>query len=173
MQGRGLGMIVALAFALAPGSTASAQFQGPTLPANDFESLVSAANGQFVAPTGPVQQIEHIPLKPAPRAKCGPGSDPLSGTQGRVTAADVASPGADDGWTCNVSLVGHFATPGGFRTWRYQDRSGHVCAFYDTSLVSRAGAISYAGGPSPGVVVLDMADPAHPKQTDTLTTDAM
>lgn len=164
-------MIVASCAALASAGGASAQ--APTLPANDFEALLATTGGQFVEPAGPVQEIARLPLRPVPRAECGTGSRPLAGTQGRVTAADVASPEAADGWTCNTSLVSHFATPGGFRTWRYQDPNGHVCAFYDTSLVSRAGVVSYAGGPSPGVVVLDMSDPAHPKQTAMLTTDAM
>jgi hypothetical protein len=162
-------VVVCAALAFAGGASA----QAPALPANDFEALLSATGGQFVEPSGPLQDISAPSLRPVPRAECGAGSRPLEGTQGRVTAEDVASPEAADGWTCNVSLVGHFATPGGFRTWRYEDRSGHVCAFYDTSLVSRAGVISYAGGPSPGVAVLDMADPAHPKQTAMLTTDAM
>jgi hypothetical protein len=166
-----LGVVVAVGAALMSATAAGAQ--APTLPANDFEALLSAANGQFVEPSGPVQEISRLPLVPVPRAKCGTGSRPLPGTQGRVTAEDAASPEAAMGWTCNVSLVGHHSTPGGFRTWRYEDEAGHVCGFYDTSLVSRAGVISYAGGPSPGVTVLDMADPAHPKQTATLTTNAM
>jgi len=168
---RGLGVVVALGTALVCASGASAQ--APTLPLNDFEALLGATGGQVVAPSGPVQEIAHPPLRPVPRARCDAESRPLAGTQGRVTAEDVASPAAAEGWTCNASVVGRFATPGGFRTWRYADRSGHVCAFYDTSLISRAGVISYAGGPSPGVVVLDMADPSHPLQTDMLITNAM
>jgi hypothetical protein len=66
-------------------------------------------------------------------------------------------------------VVGRHATPGGFRVWRYTDPHGHTCAFYDTSLSSVLNVLSAAGGPSPGVAVLDMADPAHPVQTDTLT----
>jgi hypothetical protein len=54
--------------------------------------------------------------------------------------------------------------------WRYVDLHGHACAFYDTSLATPLGATSVAAGPSPGVVVLDMTDPAHPVQTDVLTT---
>jgi len=159
---------------IALGCVSAASARAPALPVNDFQALLAAAGGgQLVPPSGLVQEIPHPMLKPVSRAVCGAGSDPLNGTQGRVTAEDVASPGAANGWRCNTTLVGHIATPGGFRTWRYEDGSGHACAFYDTSLVSRAGVISYGGGPSPGVAVLDMADPAHAVQTDMLTTDAM
>src|SRR3954447_24630940 len=173
-RSRGLaGIVFATVVLVCPGG-AQAAAQAPTLPLNDFESLLSATGAQNVPPSGPVQEMPHPRLRPVPRVKCGAGSRPLAGTQGRVTAEDADSPAAADGWTCNVSVVGKFgAMPGGFRTWRYVDRNGHACAFYDTSLVSRAGVISYAGGPSPGVVVLDMSDPAHPKQTALLTTDAM
>src|SRR4051812_16204324 len=166
------GALLAIGMLLVLAGAASAQ--APTLPLNDFDSLLSLTGPQQVAPSGPVQEMPHPKLRPVPRAKCSAGSRPLHGTQGRVTSADATSPAADDGWTCNLTVTSRFADmPGGFRTWRYEDRAGHVCAFYDTSLVSRAGVISYAGGPSLGVVVLDMADPSHPKQTAALTTDAM
>jgi hypothetical protein len=116
-----------------------------------------------------VQDNPQPPLEPVPRAQCGPGSRPLDGEQGRVPASAVNSPEAAQGWTCNVSQVGQFSTAGGFRVWRYTDDAGHTCAFYDTSLFSPLNVVSAAAGPSPGVVVLDMADPAHPVQTDTLT----
>jgi hypothetical protein len=53
--------------------------------------------------------------------------------------------------------------------WRYTDDAGHVCAFYDTALIYPINAVSLSGPASTGVVVLNMADPAHPVQTDTLT----
>ena len=52
--------------------------------------------------------------------------------------------------------------------FRYVDQQGHVCAFYDTALLFPTNAVN-AAGPSLGVAVLDMTDPAHPVQTDTLT----
>ena len=57
---------------------------------------------------------------------------------------------------------------GGFKTLRYIDTAGHECAFYDTALLFPTNAINLSG-PSLGVAVLDMSDPAHPVQTDTLT----
>jgi hypothetical protein len=97
----------------------------------------------------------------------------LAGEQGRVPASAISSPAARAGWTCNAALVGHYPTPGGWRVWRYADAAGHVCAFYDTSFTAPANIISIAGGPSLGVVVLDMTDPAHPVRTATLRSLAM
>ena len=143
----------------------------PTLPTNDLQNLLSLT-GYPTPPPVPVQYNEP-PLEPPPRAECGPGSRPLAGEQGRVPASAIDSPEAARGWTCNVSEVGHFDTPGGFRVWRYTDPAGHTCAYYDTSIVSPLNVVSLAAGPSPGVVVLDMSDPSHPVQTAQLTDLAM
>jgi hypothetical protein len=89
--------------------------------------------------------------------------------QGRVPAsADQAG----HSFTCNLTEVGHTGTAGGFRVWRYIDRHGHECAFYDTALLAPLNAIRL-DGPSLGVAVVDMSDPAHPKQTASLTELAM
>ena len=142
----------------------------PPLPVNDLNNLISLL-GILPAPKqAPLQDNAQPPLAPVPPAVCGAGSRPLIGEQGRVPASAIYSPAAAQGWTCNVSLVGHYGdTPGGFRVWRYVDQAGHVCAFYDSSLGSPLNVVSAAAGPSPGVVVLDMADPAHPVRTDLLT----
>jgi hypothetical protein len=71
-----------------------------------------------------------------------------------------------------MTLLAHQGTSGGFKTFRYVDTQGHVCAFYDTALLFPTNAVN-AMGPSHGVAVLDMADPAHPVQTDTLTQPPM
>jgi hypothetical protein len=161
-------LLVALSCAPA---VAHAQVVGP-FPANDLQPLVGLTGG--VTPSFVVVQHNPEPvLRAVPRAHCGPGSRPLAGTQGRVPAAAVDSPAAARGWTCNLSVVGHEATPGGFRVWRYVDRAGHACAFYDTSLSSPLGVVSAAAGPTPGVAVLDMHDPAHPAVTAMLTSLAM
>jgi hypothetical protein len=108
-----------------------------------------------------------------PRARCTAASRPLSGVLGRVTTAAIDSAAARYGWTCNATRVARVATPGGWRVWRYQDPAGHVCAYYDTSFTAPANIISIAGGPSLGVVVLDMTDAAHPVRTATLQSLAM
>jgi hypothetical protein len=140
----------------------------PALPTNDLQDLISLTGYPTPAPV-PVQHNPEPALEPAPPAECGPGSRPLAGEQGRVPAEAISSPDAAEGWTCNVNEVGHLGTPGGFRVWRYVDPAGHTCAFYDTSLMSPLNVVSAAAGPSLGVAVLDMSDPAHPVQTDSLT----
>jgi hypothetical protein len=106
-----------------------------------------------------------------PRAACGPGSLPERGAQGRVTAADLA---AGTGAHCNLELVGHEGSLGGFRTYRYVDAAGHECAFYDTTayLPTRPSGALLDPNLS-GTHVLDMSDPAHPRRTADLTTPAM
>ena len=121
----------------------------PTLPTNDLQNLL-ALTGTQTPGRAPVQEPAGPPLAPVPAARCGAGSRPLAGEQGRVPASAVHSPQAARGWTCNLSEVSHYATPGGFRVWRYVDHAGRVCAYYDTSLFSPLNVASLAGGPSPG-----------------------
>jgi hypothetical protein len=170
--GRGFALkIAAVLFALVVGSGVAAYaIVGPTLPANDLEALLALGQQE---PTKPAKTLPGPGLEPVPRARCGPGSRPLAGMQGRLTAAAIDSPEAEQGWTCNLTEVGTHPTPGGFRVWRYKDPAGNVCAYYDTSASSPANIASVAGGPSPGVVVLDMSDPANPVETDRLTSFAM
>lgn len=166
--------MAALAVVAATAPAAAAQIRLPALPANDLEAMLALSGAQVEARWGQVSRAPQPKLVPTPRADCGPDSRPLRGeVQGRVPASAVDSPAAKDGWTCNVTVVGTHPTPGGFRTWSYTDANGHTCAFYDTSLASPANLASVAGGPSPGVVVLDMTDAGHPKQTAWLRTAAM
>ena len=168
---RTLGIVLAMLLAL-PATAGAAG--GPTLPANDFETALSLFDGQDISAGLPAKVITHPALAPVPKADCGAGSKPLDDpVQGRVSQEDMNQPQAADGWTCNLSQVGAFATPGGFRVWRYVDKNSHVCAFYDSSLGSPATIISLAALPTQGVIVLDMSDPAHPKQTADLTTPGM
>ncbi len=157
-------LAAALALVLSQGGQASV----PPLPPNDLQNLL-ALTGVPTPAQAPVQTNPEPTLAPVPAAHCGPASHPLQGEQGRVTKQAINSPQARNGWTCNTSEVSHYSSAGGFRTWRYIDPAGHVCAFYDTSLFSPANVVSLAGGPSPGVVVLDMSNPNHPVQTALLT----
>lgn len=115
---------------------------------------------------------------PTPKAICGPGSDPETGLQGRVSADDVASGRAADGSRCNTEMVGRFGytgTPGGsggFRVHRYVDAAGHECGFYDSTLLFPLNATTQQENLT-GVYVLDMRDPARPVKTATLLTPAM
>jgi LVIVD repeat len=103
------------------------------------------------------------PQTATPRAVCGPGSEPEPGIQGRVPAGSATT-----GLHCNVELLAHQGTSGGFKVWRYVDIHGRECAFYDTALLFPVNALKL-DSTSQGVAVLDMSDPSHPVQTDTLT----
>jgi hypothetical protein len=135
--------------------------QGPLGPLNDLFALGQGA-GQTPDRVPTVRRAEP-PLVATPRAHCGPGSKPEPGIQGRVPDGS-----ATNGLWCNVTFLSHQGASGGFRTYRYVDVHGRECAFYDTALLFPLNAFN-AGGPSLGVAVLDMSDPAHPIQADTLT----
>jgi len=151
--------------------SASSALPIPLLPPGDLLALGQGA-GQTPA-TAPVQHNPEPPITATPRIPCGKGSNPLDGVDGRVPAGALNSPAGANGYTCNVSPVGHQGQSGGFKVWRYIDNAGHECAFYDTALLYPTNAISLSGPPSQGVAVLDMTDPAHPVQTATLIDPVM
>ena len=134
---------------------------GALAPLNDLLAL-GHGGGQEPARVATAHRAEP-PLLATPRARCGPGSKPEPGIQGRVPAGS-----ATDGLHCNVDLVAHQGTSGGFKVLRYVDPAGHECAFYDTALLFPFNALKL-DTTSAGVAVLDMGDPAHPVQTATLT----
>jgi hypothetical protein len=103
---------------------------------------------------------------------CGPGSRPETDIDGRVPSADYASGRAAQGYSCNTQLVGRHGTTGGLKVHSYRDTAGHVCAFYDVSLMFPTDVYK-AGLQGAGTAVLDMADPAHPVQTEMLRSPAM
>jgi hypothetical protein len=154
--------VLVAAGALAIGAAAA---HGELGPLND---LFAAGQGTGDAPTtAPVVQRSEPPFVATPLVPCGPGSRPQPGVDGRVPAGS-----AKDGLSCNVSLVGHQGTEGGFKVIRYIDAQRRECAFYDTTLMFPLNALNPGAG-SEGVAVLDMSNPAHPVQTDTLTTTPM
>ena len=108
-------------------------------------------------------------LGSTPKASCDKGSRPETGTQGRVPAADYPSGRAAKGYTCNATVVGHYGTNGGFRVERYVDKAGHVCAYYDSTLLFPRDVTD----DTPGTYVLDMSDPRHPVRTNILQSPAM
>jgi hypothetical protein len=110
-----------------------------------------------------------------PAAKCGPGSRPETGLQGRVSREDIDSGRAATGYTCNTEMVGSYTVPnamgtvGGFKVERYTDAAGHDCAYYDTTLLYPSNVFDMEAG----VNVLDMSDPANPTFVTQLVTPAM
>ncbi|MCU1353967.1 MAG: hypothetical protein JWM05_3176 [Acidimicrobiales bacterium] len=107
---------------------------------------------------------------PTPRAHCGPGSRPETSIQGRVPLSDFDSGRAAKGYQCNAVEISHTGTTGGFKSFRYVDRAGRACAFYDGTLLFPTALVHKESG---GVHVLDMTDPARPIETDRLVTPAM
>ncbi len=111
-----------------------------------------------------------------PQAHCGPGARPETAIQGRVPQRDYDSGRVRRGYRCNTVPVAHHGRTGGFKVLRYTDARGHTCAFYDSTLLfpkDVAQNVLANSGRGIGVVVLDMDDPAHPRQTASLTTPAM
>ncbi len=115
------------------------------------------------------------PLTPTPQDRCGPGSRPETGLQGRVSPEDHESGRAARGFTCNARLAGQYSRPNaigtvaGFKVERYVDAAGHECAYYDTTLMYPTNLLDQEGG----VNVLDMSNPAKPVLTARLVTPAM
>jgi hypothetical protein len=134
------------------------------LPSNPLNDLFALGQGTGQTPAAVTVQKPPAPkVEAVPRAQCGPGAKPEPDIQGRVPAGS-----ATDGLWCNVNLLAHHGTSGGFKVLRYVDEAGHECAYYDTALLFPLNAFN-VNSSGIGVVVLDMADPAHPKQTDLLT----
>src|SRR5947209_7688665 len=107
---------------------------------------------------------------PTPGVKCSAGDHPEA-TQGRTPLADFTSGRSNVGYTCNASQVSHTGTSGGYRNYRYTDNAGHVCGFYDSTLLF-PGNLAGSSHKS-GVFVLDMSNPSNPVVTDDLVTPAM
>src|SRR5947209_2243632 len=144
---------------------------GKSLRALAAASLLAAAGGVVVSARAATPALPSVPPATAD-GPCGRGRKPETGTQGPVSTAAVASGRAAQGYTCNTEARSHYGRTGGFKVFRYVDPAGHVCAFYDSTLLFPTAPLL-----SPtqrlGVFVLDMSDTAHPKQTDALTTPAM
>ncbi|MGH3331852.1 MAG: hypothetical protein ACRDPJ_11190 [Nocardioidaceae bacterium] len=114
-----------------------------------------------------------VSLAAVPRADCGPGSRPETAIQGRVPARDYETGRAAQGYICNTKQVSHFGDTGGFKVFRYVDRKGRACAFYDSTPLFPVDVQYNVGREGTGVVVLDMSDPRRPRQTANLVTPAM
>jgi hypothetical protein len=152
----------ALALAVA-GAGAAVASTGASVPALSAYLKTHAVSGPAASAT--------LRVPPAtPRAHCGRGSRPETGRQGRVAKADYASGRAALGYTCNAVQLGHIGTTGGFKTLRYVDRTGRVCAFYDGTLLYPTAVFH---GETGGTHVLDMSNPALPVETARLLTPAM
>jgi hypothetical protein len=108
-----------------------------------------------------------------PRAHCGPGVRPDRAAQGRVPTSDYTSGRAAKGYMCNTALVSHVASTAGLKVFRYVDKAGRACAYYDSTQFFPTDALANLNKDGLGVFVLDMSNPAKPVKTANLTTPAM
>lgn len=131
-------------------------------------AVTSYVTTHDVAPEASGATVKEPPA--TPDAPCGPGSMPEK-IQGRVPLADYSNGRAAKGYYCNAKEIGHTGNTGGFKTFRYVDKNGHVCAFYDGTLLFPTSLAH--NNDTGGTHVLDMSNPAHPVETDTLRTPAM
>ncbi len=133
-------------------------------------ALVVALAGVLV-PGGQVVAQDAAPTGSTPGTPCRASDNPEPAQQGRVPA-DVYAAGWTEAFTCNADLVASHNSTGGFKVHRYVDDAGHECAYYDSTLIFPLDLPTQVSEGA-GVVVLDMADPAAPVQTTTLTSPAM
>ena len=100
-----------------------------------------------------------------PKATCGPGSLPETGLQGEVPIADQFSGRSMQGYRCNLELVGRYAGNGGAIMMAWQDHCAYMATGYSPTDPDY--------DKKKGVVVIDAADPRHPKETARLQSAAM
>jgi hypothetical protein len=98
-----------------------------------------------------------------PRAKCGPGSRPEPALQGEVPLADRTDGASRRGYSCDLTLVGQYQGLGS--SWVSQS-FGH-CAYMSVAWPNELATSD------PGVGVIDVSDPAHPRFVETLQSPAM
>jgi hypothetical protein len=99
------------------------------------------------------------------KATCGSNDKPETALQGQVSAAERAA--GFKGFSCNLQLIGQSKGDGG--SWQhafFQDKSGHLCNYYDTASFT-------ANRTHVGAVVIDATNPANPTPTAYLSTTAM
>jgi hypothetical protein len=118
---------------------------------------IVAANAEPAASTTPAAESA------VPRAECGAGSSPETGLQGQVPYADRESGRSQEGYSCNLEMLGRYQGEGS--TW--VNPSYDHCAYNATSI---------SGIPtkkSQGTQVIDVSDPTNPVLTENLTSPAM
>lgn len=136
--------------------------RGRVLSALLLSATASAA--LLLAPGGSTAVAADPPVfeGPVPKAACGPGSSPETGIQGEVTLEDRQSGRSQQGYRCNLELVGQYQGQG--TTWVSQ--SFDTCAYYAQAFPSSVTSAE------PGVQVVDVRDPANPVLAKRLTSPA-
>ncbi len=99
--------------------------------------------------------------QPVRKAICGPDDRPETGLQGQVPLIDRVSGRSQQGYSCNLELVGQWQGDGaGWQHAWYED-----CAYYGTT--------AREGREHDGVVVIDASEPTNPRPSEYLTSPAM
>lgn len=124
-------------------------------------SAVTAVASRMSEADGP-----QSPASVVPRAECQPGDKPDTQLQGQIPIADRVSGRAEEGYFCNLRVVG---THEG-RAFASFDSYKHCLYMPDETWATGAGQSGHAGlGIGKGIRVLDMSDSEHPRQTALLT----
>lgn len=134
----------------------------PTKPLLGVALLV--ASTVAVAGPGDAGSPARLPTFSVPRAHCGPSSHPEPGLQGEVPPADEAGH-LVHAYRCNLGLVGQWP---GEATGIQMAWYGH-CAYLTTDYEPTDPEYDRLKG----VVVLDVSDPARPRETARLQSEAM
>lgn len=138
-----------------------------------YRRLLSAAAAVLLVPaaigiaqpdsSGIVLENREIADTAVARASCAGDALPEPGLQGDVPAADRDSGRSTQGYRCNISRIGGYAGRGAGITSTQFDHCVYLGSFFPGNLL----------GPAQGVQVIDVADPANPVLTATLTEPAM
>lgn len=132
-------------------------------PAEPGAASVSWANLLDRAAPSAVTATPRSKAVSVPKATCGAGDRVETGLQGQTTLAERQSGASQTAYNCNLEKVGQYEGDGTSWQLTWFDH----CAYYDQ-------ANNNSPGPThPGVVVLDVSDPANPKATDYLSASAM
>jgi hypothetical protein len=104
----------------------------------------------LIAPAAPVAAVVH--KTSAAGVPCGQSDLPETGVQGDVPRIDQLDGRAQHGYNCGVDLVGYTSLGG---------RGGNANMTW-------SGHCAYIAGVGNGVAVVDVSDPRHPTQVETL-----
>ncbi len=99
---------------------------------------------------------------PVPRATCDRTSLPETGLQGQVPLKDRQSGRSTLGYRCNLELLGQYQGAG----------TSYVSPTYGTCVYQPQSFPTSLAGAHPGVQVVDVRDPRHPRLSTTLTSPA-
>jgi len=131
--------------------------RGLALPAVCLLALSFSNSTLSAGPTGPraSSALQLGSMGPVPKAHCGRGDKTETGLQGQTTSYERGSGDSTHGYNCNLELVGQFRGEGAFS----QDGPAYFdhCAYMATE--------NNPMQAHPGVVVIDVSDPAHPVPT--------